>query len=181
MRLHQSWRNYVSQLLLQRDLPVVTDLTRRWLVGLHVDFFVEHAETDGEKRRDHLNALFDATMDVYLRALEEGFPEAQAREITHIQGTWAFQNQGWGELVEFPPDEREAYHERYADFFDRYGCSPDDPLGEFAPAGGLPDAPATPERMHGDYPFAAPDLTDGVYIVAENTEARCGGGRSSAF
>jgi len=176
MLLHQTWRNYVSQVLLERDLPLVTDRVRRWLVDVHADIFVEASETAGAARRPRLEAIFDVTIDVYLTALSEGFPEAQAREITHIQGSWAFQNVGWGELIEFPPDEREAYHERYRDFFDRYGCSPDDPFGEFAPPGGLPDAPTTPERMNGDYPFAAADLTDGVYVVAEDTEARCGSG-----
>ncbi|GAB7013983.1 DUF6149 family protein [Halolamina salina] len=176
MRLHQSWKNYATQLLLEREIPLVTDWTRSWLVDLHADFFVEHSEQDGTARRPLFDALFDAAIDVYLAALREGYPEAQAREITHIQGSWTFIRHGWGELIEFPPDESAAYYERYEAFYDRHDCSPKDPFGEFAPADGLPDAPETPERLNGDYPFAASGLDDGVYVVDENTEVRleCG-------
>ncbi|QKY21191.1 hypothetical protein B4589_012700 [Halolamina sp. CBA1230] len=176
MRLHQSWRNYAAQVLLELDIPLVTDWVRSWLVDLHTDFFVEHSERDAEARRPLFEALFDATIDVYREALREGYPEAQAREITHIQGSWTFIQQGWGELVEFPPEEADAYYERYEDFFDRHGCSPENPLGEFAPPSGLPDTPETPGRLNGDYPFAVPNLTDGVYVVDEKTEVRlaCG-------
>lgn len=177
MRLFQTWRNYAAQVLLERDIPLVTDWVRSWLVDLHADFFAENSERDGDARRPLLEALFDSAIDVYLAALREGFPEAQAREITHIQGSWTFINHGWGELLEFPPEEATAYYERYADFLDRHDCSPEDPLGEFSPAGGLPDAPETPERLNGDYPFAEPGLDDGVYVVDEKTEVRlqCGG------
>jgi len=176
MRLYQTWRNYATQLLLEREIPLVSARVRSWLVDLHTDFFTEHSEQDAEARRPLLEALFDTTVDVYLQALREGYPEAQAREITHIQGTWTFIDHGWGELLEFPPDESTAYYERYADFFDRHGCSPEDPLGEFAPEG-LPDAPETPARLDGDYPLAEPGLDDGVYVVREETEVRlqCGG------
>lgn len=172
MRLVQSWRNYAAQVLLEADLPLVTPLVRRRLVAIHTDFFVEQSDRDGETRRGHLRALFDATVDVYLRALAEGYPEAQAREITHIQASWDFLARGWAELAEFPADEREAYYERYADFYDRHDCSPSDPLGEFAPEGGLPSAPATPDRLNGEYPLAAPGLADGVYVVSEDVEVR---------
>jgi hypothetical protein len=94
MRLVQSRRNYLAQVLLKADLPVVTPFFRRWLVGIHTDFFVEASERDGEARSEHLDALFDATIDVYLRALREGYPEAQAREITPVQATWDFLNHG---------------------------------------------------------------------------------------
>jgi hypothetical protein len=176
MRLYQTWKNYAAQVLLEREVPVVTDWVRRRLVALHTDFFVDASERDGEAREPRLRALFEATLDVYTRALAEGYPESEAREITHIQATWDFGNQGWGELLEFPPEEREAYRERYGDFFERHDCRPEDPLGEFAPAGGLPDAPTTPERMAGEFPFAEPGLTDDVYVVAEETEVRlrCG-------
>jgi hypothetical protein len=176
MRLVQSWKNYLAQVLLQADLPVVTPWVRRWLVDVHTDFFVEHSETDGEARREHFRALFDTTLDVYQQALREGYPEAKAREITHIQGSWDFIAHGWGELIEFPPEERDVYYERYREFYGRHGCSPADPLGEFAPAGGLPEAPETPERLNGDYPLAEPDLEDDIYVVAEDVEVRleCG-------
>lgn len=172
MRLFQTWKNYVAQVLLERDVPLVTELVREWIVDVHTDFFVEHSETDAERRRERFDAIFDASIDVYLRALAEGYPEAKAREITHIQGSFEFQNLGWGELIEFPPDEREAYHERYEEFFDRYCCSPDRPFGEFTPPGGFPDAPSTPERMNGDYPLADPGLTDDVYVLTEEVDVR---------
>lgn len=177
MRIYQTWRNYAAQVLLERDIPLVSAQVRSWLVDLHADFFTEHSEQDGDARRPLFESLFDATVDVYLQALREGYPEAQAREITHIQGAWTFIDHGWGELLEFPPEESTAYYERYADFFERHGCSPEDPLGEFAPAGGLPHAPETPDRLDGDYPFAEPGLDDGVYVVSEETEVRlqCGG------
>ena len=157
MRLYQTWRNYAAQVLLERDIPLVSARVRSWLVGLHADFFAENSEQDAEARRPLFRKLFDSAIDTYLAALREGYPEAQAREITHIQGTWTFVDHGWGELLEFPPEEATVYYERYEEFFDRHGCSPEAPLGEFAPAGGLPDAPETPERRNGDYPFAEPD------------------------
>lgn len=172
MRLHQTWKNYLAQFLVERRIPVLSRVAIDRLVALHVDFFAERSRGDGEGRRPHLRALFDAAIAVYRRALAEGFPEAEAREITHIQASWDFQNHGWGELIEFPPQEREAYFERYRDFYERHDCSPDDPLGAFAPAGGLPAAPETPERMSGDYPLAVPGLTDDIYLDAERPEAR---------
>lgn len=172
MRLVQTWKDYVAQVVLEADLPAVTPLFRRRLVAIHTDFFVERSERDGEARREHLRAVFDAVIDVYLRALAEGYPEAQAREITHIQVSWDFLAHGWADLAEFPAGEREAYYERYAGFYDRHGCSPAEPLGEFAPDGGLPEAPATPDRLEGEYPLAAPGLTDGVYVPSEKLDAR---------
>jgi len=55
-----------------------------WLIDLHTDLSAEHSEQDADARRPLLHALFDATIDVYLETLQEGYPEAQAREITHI-------------------------------------------------------------------------------------------------
>ena len=181
MRIYQTWRNYIAQVTLERGVPFLSARVRSWLVQMHTDFFATHSETDVVERRPLFEALFDATIDVYLDALDEGFPEAQAREITHIQAAWVFSNHGWGELLEFPPEESKAYYERYADFFDRHGCSPEDPLGEFA-SDGLPDAPRTPERLNGDYPFAEAGLDDGVYVVSENTAVRlqCGGDSDEA-
>lgn len=171
MRLHQTWKNFVSAVVLQRNVPFVTAWVRDWLVEVHTDFFVEHSERSGEARRPHLQALFEVALDAYLAALDEGYPEAAAREITHIQASWDFQNHGWGDLVEFPPDERDAYYERYRDFFERHGATPANPFGRFAPAG-LPDAPTTPGRMDGEYPLAQPGLTDDVYVYAEHDEQR---------
>jgi len=80
MRLYQTWRNDAAEVLLQRNIPLVTDWMRSWLV----DLSAEHSEQDADARRPLLHTLFDATIDVYLKALEESYPEAQAREITHV-------------------------------------------------------------------------------------------------
>ncbi|MFB6126329.1 MAG: DUF6149 family protein [Halolamina sp.] len=170
--LYQTWKNFAAQVVLQRDVPILADLIRRRLVALHTDFFVEHSERDGEARRDRLRALFDRTLEAYTEALSEGYAEAQAREITHIMAAWDFTNHGWGELLEIPPEEREAYHERYRPFFDAHGATPERPLGEFAPDGGLPEAPETPERLNGEYPFAEGGLADDVYVHAERDAVR---------
>ncbi|GGL54288.1 DUF6149 family protein [Halocalculus aciditolerans] len=170
MRLYQSWKNYVAQAAL--GVPVARHWTRSWLVDLHADFFVDASEVDAEARRAFFEALFDASVDAYEHALDEGYPEAEAREITHIMGTFAFTEKGWGDLVEFPPAERDAYYARYEGFFERYGVAPDDPFGDFTPPGGLPDAPETPERLDGDFPLAEPGLTDDIYVPAPNVDAR---------
>ncbi|GAA0308120.1 DUF6149 family protein [Halarchaeum salinum] len=162
MRLYQTWRNYVTQLAL--DVPVIERFVRDWLVDLHTDFFVAACERDADAREARLRALFETTIDVYECALAEGYPESHAREITHIQGAFDFYNHGWGELLEFPPEEREAYYEKYRDFFERHGCTLDEPFGEFEPAGGLPSAPETPERLNGDYPIAEPGHVEGIYL-----------------
>ncbi|MFC7165554.1 DUF6149 family protein [Halospeciosus flavus] len=170
MKIYQTWRNYVAQVLL--DTPA-EPLVRRWLVSLHTDFFLDQAERDAEARKEHLDALFDASIDVYEQALDEGFPEAEAREITHIQGDHDFYNHGWAEYLEVPPEELDEHWERYADFYERHGCTPEDPLGEFAPPGGLPDAPETPERLEEDeFPVAESGMADDVYVPAPNLDAR---------
>ncbi|MEE6209103.1 DUF6149 family protein [Salarchaeum sp. III] len=178
MRLYQTPKNYVAQVVLERDIPLLTRAMRSWLVSLHADFFADASETDGEARRAHLDALFDATIDAYLRALDEGYPEAEAREITHVMAAWDFQNQGWGELLEFPPDERQAYYEKYREFFDAHDANPENPLGEFAPPTGLPYAPPTPDRLDGEYPFAEPGLVDDIYVHAPDDEVHLGCGSS---
>lgn len=172
MRLFQTWRDYLAQVVLVRNPPVLAPLLRRRLVTIHVDRYREFSERDAAARERRLRALFDAVMDAYVRASKEGYPEIHAREITHIMGTWDFLRQGWGDLVEFPPDEAEAYRRRYREFYDRHGCSPSDPLGAFAPPGGLPPAPTTPDRMDGTYPLADPGLTDEAYAVADDLDVR---------
>lgn len=175
MRIFQTWRDYLAQTLLVGDPPVLGRLARRWIVNLHVDTYVEFSERDAAAREPHFRALFDTAVDVYVRASKEGYPEAQAREITHVQGTWDFIDHGWGELVEFPPAEADAYYDRYREFYDRYGCSPDDPFGEFAPPGGLPAAPET-DRLERPYPLAEPGLADDVYVLAPDLGRRIPGG-----
>ncbi|MFB6269737.1 MAG: DUF6149 family protein [Halobacterium sp.] len=171
MRLYQTWKNYAAQLAL--GVPVVDALVRRWLVRLHTEVFVDLSAQDGDARRPHLRALFDASVDAYERALTEGYPEAEARELTHIQGTLDFYNHGWAELMEFPPDEIDAHWARYQGFFDRHDCTHDRPLGEFAPYGGLPPAPETPAALEdATFPFAERGLADDVYVPAERVDVR---------
>ena len=165
MRLYQTWRNYVAQFAL--DVPVVRSFVRDWLVDLHVDFFTAASERDADAREARFRALFDASIDVYECALAEGYPESHAREITHIQAAFDFYEHGWAELLEFPPAECEAYYEKYRDFFERHGCTREQPFGEFAPPSGLPSAPETPARLDGDYPIAEPGHVDGIYLHTE--------------
>jgi len=179
MRLYQTPRNYVAQVVLERDIPLVSSGMRRWLVRLHADFFADASETDAEARRPHFRAFFDAAIDAYLAALSEGYPEAEAREITHVMAAWEFSNHGWGELLEFPPEERDDYYEKYENFYDAHDADPDDPLGAFSPPGGLPYAPETPDRLNGDYPFAETGLVDDIYVHAPEDEVHLGCGASS--
>jgi len=72
-------------------------------------------------------------MDVYVTALQAGFEEAQAREITHILANFDFYNHGWTEMMEFPVDELDVHYRRYADFFEAHGITIDAPMGEFRP------------------------------------------------
>lgn len=172
MRIYQSWRDYLAQIVLVKEPPVLSRLLRRRLVTYHTDFYVEQSERDADARRPRFRATFEAALDAYVRATEEGYPEAQAREITHTMATWDFLNHGWGELIEFPPEEATAYYERYRGFYDRHGCSPESPFGEFAPDDGLPSTPETPDRLNGDYPLAEPGLAGEVYVLADDLDAR---------
>ncbi|WP_435095782.1 DUF6149 family protein [Halarchaeum sp. P4] len=169
MRLYQTWRNYAAQLALGTPLE---SFVRSWLVDLHTDFFVEASERDAAARERHLRAVFETSVDVYERALAEGYPESHAREITHIQGAFDFTNHGWGELLEFPPEERDAYYEKYRDFFERHDCTLADPFGEFAPDEGLPAAPETPDRLEGELPFAEAGYVDGIYLHTAAEDVR---------
>jgi len=84
------------------------------LVDLHTSIFLNKADEDRrEERRAHLDSFFDATMDTYVAALEAGFPEAEAREITHVQANFDFFNHGWTEMMEIPGDELEPHYRRY--------------------------------------------------------------------
>lgn len=153
-------------------LPIVGDKVREKLVDLHTRVFLERAPEDRrEERRDRLDAFFDATIDAYLAALDAGFTEAKARETTHLMANLEFARMGWTEMMEFPPSEIDENVERYADFFDTHGITPEDPLGEFAPEDGLPDAPATPENLDdGEAPFAEEGYADATYV--EDDEGR---------
>jgi len=175
MKLKQSVKHWAAKRSL--TAPVVGEMVADRLVDIHTDFFLEWAdEANREERRDRLEALFDATMDTYVAALEAGYPEAEAREITHAQANFDFYNHGWTEMMEFPVGEVEAHYDRYADFFQSHDITIDDPLGEFAPEGGLPDAPSTPGKLDDpDHPHAIGGFADDVYVETEDGEVVVGG------
>lgn len=164
MKINQNIRHFASRKAL--EIPVVRGVTKRALVNLHTKIFLGKADPDHrDERREHLDDFFDATMDTYLAALQDGYSEAEAREITHIQANFDFFNRGWVEMMEFPVDEIEKHYERYADFFDQYGITIDDPLGEFHPSEGIADAPSTPEKLDDpEHPHAEGGFADDVYV-----------------
>ena len=163
MKLRQNLRHFAAKRAL--TTPVVGDVVRGKLVDLHTRVFLGKADPDhAEDRRAHLDAFFDATIDAYLAALDAGYTEAEAREITHIQANFDFFNHGWTEMMEFPGDEVEPHFERYADFFERHGVTVADPLGEFRTRP-VPTAPSTPERLdRTDHPNAEGGFADDVYV-----------------
>jgi len=140
-------------------------------------FLDRAAEGTREVRRDRLEAFFDATIDIYLTALQTGYPEAEAREITHVLANFDFYNHGWTEMMEFPVDEIEPHYERYREFFEAYDITIDDPLGAFRPTEGLPDVPSTPEKLDApEHPHAEGGFADDVYVEGPDGELRVGGG-----
>ncbi|UPW01116.1 DUF6149 family protein [Halorussus gelatinilyticus] len=175
MKINQNVRHFASRKAL--ELPVVSDIVKQKLVDLHTRIFLEKAdEAHREERRERLDAFFDATMDTYLAALQQGAPEAEAREITHIQANFDFYNHGWTEMMEFPSDELDDHYDRYREFFERHGIAIEDPLGEFEPAGGIPDAPSTPEKLdEPEHPYAEGGFADDVYVQGPDGEVRVGG------
>ena len=175
MKIRQNVRHWAAKKSL--TTPVVGNVVRNKLVDLHTSIFLDKAdETHREERRDHLDDFFDATFDAYVEALETGFTEAQAREITHIQANFDFYNRGWTEMMEFPSDELETHYERYADFFRRHDITIDDPLGEFRPPEGIADAPATPEKLDDpEHPHAEGGFADDVYVEDEEGNLVVGG------
>lgn len=130
------------------ELPVVGEKTHEKLVDTHVGIFADKVDPDRRKERlDHLHGFFDGTIDMYLAAIQASSAETTAHEMTHIVANFDFYNRGWVEMMEFPADELGEHYNRYADFFERYAVSLNDPLGEFRPGGGVTDAPATPDRL----------------------------------
>ncbi len=176
MKIRQNLRHWAAKKAL--TTPVIGEIANNKLVDMHTDIFLNKAdEAAREDRRAHLDGFFDATMDTYVAALEAGFPEAEAREITHIQANFDFFNHGWTEMMEIPAEEFEAHFRRYESFFKRYGITVDDPLGEFRPAGGIPDAPETPEkRDQPAYENAIAGFSDDVYVEDGEGELHVGGG-----
>jgi hypothetical protein len=122
-----------------------------------------------------MEAFFDLTFDTYVAALESGFSEAEAREITHVQANFDFYNHGWTEMMEFPADELEAHYERYEEFFRRYDIDIADPLGDFRTRE-VPEAPSTPEKLDDpEHPHAVGGFADDVYVENEAGEVVVGG------
>jgi len=175
MKLRQNVRHFASKKAL--EVPGLRDVVNDKLVDLHTSVFLDKApEARREERRDHLDGFFDATMDMYLAALRAGYPEAEAREMTHVVANFDFYNHGWAEMMEFPGGELGDHYDRYADFFDEHGVSVDDPLGEFRPADGVPDAPATPGKLEdAEFENAAAGFADDVYVETDDGDVRRGG------
>ncbi|APW97701.1 hypothetical protein CHINAEXTREME_07905 [Halobiforma lacisalsi AJ5] len=175
MKLQQNVRHFASRKAL--ETPVVRSAAKSGLVRLHTRVFLGKADPErADERKDHLDGLFDATVDTYLRALQDGYSEAEAREITHIQANFDFYNHGWTEMMEFPVDELEAHYDRYRDFFETWDVTIDDPLGQFAPRDGLPPAPSTPEKLEDpEHPHAEGGFADDAYVETEDGELVVGG------
>ena len=73
-------------------------------------------------------------------------------------------------------DELEPHYDRYREFFDRWDVTIDEPLGQFAPPEGLPEAPSTPERLEDpEHPHAESGFADDVYVETDDGELVVGG------
>ncbi len=175
MKIVQNPRHWASKQAL--TTPGVRNVANYALVKMHTKIFLGKAdEGHRERRRDHLDSFFDATMDSYVAALESGYTEAEAREITHIQANFDFFNHGWTEMMEIPGDELEDHYRRYEPFFERHGITIDDPLGAFTPAGGVDPAPKTLEKLETpEYENAIAGFADDVYVETADGETVVGG------
>ena len=178
MKIRQNVRHFAAKKAL--TMPVVGDIATEKLVDLHVRIFGEKADPDRRaERTDHLEAFFECTFDTYVDALEAGYSEAEAREITHVQANFDFYNHGWTEMMEFPADELERHYERYEAFFERHGITIDDPLGEYRTRD-VPDAPSTPEKLDApEHPHAEGGFADDVYVEDDAGEVTRGGRETS--
>ena len=175
MKIVQNPRHWASKKAL--TTPGVRGVANYALVKMHTRIFLGKAdETRREERREHLDGFFEATMDAYVAALESGYTEAEAREITHIQANFDFFDHGWTEMMEIPGEELEEHYRRYGEFFERYGITIDDPLGAFAPVDGVPSAPATPKKLETpEYENAIAGFADDVYVETADGETVTGG------
>ena len=175
MKLRQNPRHWAAKKAL--TTPGVRSLARYALVRLHTRVFLGKADEDRrDERENHLDEFFDATMDTYVAALDAGYDEAGAREITHVQANFDFFNHGWTEMMEIPGDELEPHYRRYGEFFTEHGITIDDPLGDFRPPGGIADAPRTPEKLDAaEYENAVAGFSDDVYVETPDG-TRVGGG-----
>jgi len=174
VKIRQNVRHWASKKAL--TLPGLGPRVVDWLVDLHTRVFLDRAdEAHREARRAHLEAFFAVPMDTYVTALEAGYPEAEAREITHVQANFDFYNHGWTEMMEFPTDEVEDHYERHREFFEAHDITIDDPLGDFRESP-IPDAPSTPERLDDpDHPHAEGGFADDVYVETDDGEVVVGG------
>ncbi|ELY32786.1 DUF6149 family protein [Haloferax volcanii] len=174
MKIRQNIRHFATKKAL--TMPVIGDIATEKMVDLHVRIFSERADPDRRgEREDHMAAFFECTFDTYLAALDAGFPEAEAREITHVQANFDFYNHGWTEMMEIPVDEIEAHYERYEEFFERHGIDIAEPLGEFRTID-IPDAPATLDKLDDpDHPHAEGGFADDVYVEDDSGEVGVGG------
>ena len=177
MKIRQNLRHWAAKQAL--TAPVIGEIATEKLVDMHTDIFLRKAdEARREERRAHLDDFFDATMDSYVAALEAGFREAEAREITHIQANFDFFNHGWTEMMEIPADEFEDHFRRYEAFFKHHAISVDDPLGSFRPADGIADAPKTPKkRDRPAYENAIAGFADDIYVEDDEGDLHVGGDR----
>ncbi len=175
MKIRQNARHFASRKAL--ETPVIRSVAVAGLVRLHTKVFLKKADPEhAAERKAHLDGLFEATMDTYLEALREGYTEAEAREITHIQANFDFYNHGWTEMMEFPADELLDHYERYREFFEPWAITIADPLGEFEPDGGIPAAPSTPERLENPvHPHAEGGFADDVYVEGPDGDLVVGG------
>ncbi|WP_267640599.1 DUF6149 family protein [Haloarchaeobius amylolyticus] len=174
MKIRQNVKHFAFKTAL--TAPVISDVANEKLVDMHTSIFLKKAdEAHREDRRDHLDDFFDATMDTYVAALDY-MPEAEAREITHIQANFDFFNHGWTEMMEFPSDELDQHYDRYESFFQAYGITIDDPLGDFHPEDGIADAPSTPEKLDDpEHPYAEGGFADDVYVETADGDLVVGG------
>jgi hypothetical protein len=118
----------------------------------------EPATDHDPDRRAHLRALFGVTVDAYVTALREGYPEVMARAPAHLMANTDFARQGWTDLMEPRREALGREFERCDDFCERHSLRLETSLGELAPAGGLPDASETPEiDAEVGYPHLKPD------------------------
>ncbi len=175
MKIRQNARHWATMKAL--TTPGLRRVTNAGLVRLHTNVFLGKADpAHRDERKAHLDDFFAATTDAYLAAIEAGFSEAEAREITHIQGNFDFYNHGWTEMMEIPSDELEAHYDRYANFFEHHDVTIADPLGDFAPRGGIASAPSTPEKLDDPvHPHAQGGFADDVYVEGDDGEIRVGG------
>ena len=173
MKIRQNIRHFAAKKAL--TMPIIGDIATQKLVDLHVSIFGKKADPEyREEREPHLETFFDCTFETYVRALEEGFTEAEAREITHIQANFDFYNHGWTEMMEFPAEELETHYERYEEFFNRYNIDIASPLGDFKTQN-IIAASSTPGRLNNpEHPHAEGGFADDIYVETESGELTVG-------